>query len=45
MQALRGLRLLVTAITRQIIAYIWPLSREVFLPVVDVKLRLARMPA
>ena len=44
-QALRGLRLLVTAITRQIIAYIWPHSREVVLPVLDVKLRLTRMPA
>jgi transposase len=35
----------VTAIAREMIAYIWAISREVVLPVVDVKLRLARMPA
>lgn len=35
----------VTAIAREMIAYIWAISREVTLQVVDVKLRLARMPA
>ena len=35
----------VTAIAREMIAYIWSISREVVLPTVDVKLRLARMPA
>jgi len=35
----------VTAIAREMIAYIWAISREVVLPVIDVKLRLARMPA
>ena len=35
----------VMAIAREMIAYIWAISREVVLPVVDVKLRLARMPA
>ena len=35
----------VTAIAREMIAYIWAISREVLLPVVDVNLRLARMPA
>ncbi|MFT5295654.1 MAG: transposase [Colwellia sp.] len=37
--------LVVTAIAREMIAYIWAISRKVVLPVVDVKLRLARMPA
>jgi hypothetical protein len=32
----------VTSIARAIIAYIWAMSREVVLPIVDVKLRLAR---
>jgi hypothetical protein len=35
----------VTAIAREMIGYIWAISREVALPVIDVKLRLARMPA
>ena len=35
----------VTAIARKMIAYIWAISREVVLPVVDMKLRLARMSA
>jgi len=39
------LNVVVTAIAREMIAYIWAISREVVLPVVDVKLRLARMPA
>ena len=34
----------VTAIAREMIAYIWAISREVVLPVVDVKLRIARSP-
>lgn len=34
-----------TAIAREIIAYIWSISREVVLPKVDEKKRLARVPA
>jgi transposase len=34
-----------TAIAREIIAYIWSISREVALPRVDEKKRLARVPA
>jgi len=35
----------VTAIAREMIAYIWAISREVVLPKVDVKLRISRVPA
>jgi len=35
----------VTAIAREMIAYIWAISREIVLPAVEVKLRLARVPA
>ncbi len=34
----------VTAIAREMIAYIWAISREVVLPKIDVKLRLSRVP-
>lgn len=37
--------LVVTAIAREMIAYIWAISKEVVLPRVDPKLRLARVPA
>ena len=37
--------LVVTAIAREMIAYIWAISREVVLAPVDVKRRLARIPA
>jgi hypothetical protein len=33
------------AIAREMIAYIWAISREIVLPKVDVKKRLARVPA
>jgi hypothetical protein len=36
---------MVTAIAREMIAYIRAISREITLQVIDVKLRLARMPA
>lgn len=45
MQKGKHRNVVVTAIAREMIAYIWAISREVVLPVVDVKLRLARMPA
>ncbi len=35
----------VTAIAREMIAYIWAISREVILPQVNPKLRLSRVPA
>jgi transposase len=35
----------VTAIAREMIAYIWAISREVVLPKIDVKLRISRVPA
>lgn len=35
----------VTAIAREMIAYIWAISREVVLPQVNPKLRLSRVPA
>ena len=35
----------VTAIAREMIAYIWAISREVVLSKIDVKLRISRMPA
>ena len=34
----------VTAIAREMIAYIWAISREVALPAIDPKKRIARMP-
>lgn len=37
--------LVVTAIAREMIAYIWAISKEIVLPRVDPKLRLARVPA
>ncbi|MBB1293672.1 IS110 family transposase, partial [Pseudoalteromonas sp. SR41-4] len=37
--------LVVTAIAREIIAYIWAIAREVVLTPVNTKLRLARVPA
>jgi hypothetical protein len=37
--------MLITAIDREMIAYIWAILREVVLPVIDVKLRLAWIPA
>lgn len=37
--------LVVTAIAREMIAYIWAISREVVLTPVNTKLRLARVPA
>jgi hypothetical protein len=36
---------IVTAIAREIIAYIWSISKEVVLPKVDPAKRLARVPA
>jgi transposase len=33
----------VTAIAREMIAYIWAISREVVLPKIDVKLRISRV--
>jgi len=45
MQKGKHRNVVVTAVAREMIAYIWAISREVVLPVVDVKLRLARMPA
>jgi transposase len=35
----------VTAIAREMIAYIWAISREIVLPKVDPKKRLSRVPA
>jgi len=35
----------ITAIAREMVAYIWSISREVVLPRVDPKLRLSRVPA
>ena len=35
----------VTAIAREMLAYIWAISREVVLPKIDVKLRISRVPA
>ena len=35
----------VTAIVREMVAYIWAISREVVPPKIDVKIRLSRMPA
>jgi hypothetical protein len=35
----------VTAITREIIAYIWAITREIVLPKVNVTQRLAKIPA
>jgi transposase len=37
--------IVVTAIAREMIAYIWAISREVVLPSVDPKLRISRVPA
>ena len=37
--------LVVTAIAREMIAYIWAIAKEVVLTPVDPKLRLARVPA
>ncbi|GAA74270.1 hypothetical protein P20480_0730 [Pseudoalteromonas sp. BSi20480] len=37
--------LVVTAIAREMIAYIWAIAREVVLTPVNKKLRLARVPA
>ncbi|GAB3484639.1 hypothetical protein GCM10027340_20440 [Marinomonas epiphytica] len=37
--------LVVTAIAREMIAYIWAISREVIIPRVNPALRLARVPA
>ena len=45
MQKGKHRNVVVTAVAREMIAYIWAISREVVLSVVDVKLRLARMPA
>ncbi len=36
--------IVVTAIAREMIAYIWAISREVSLPAIDPKLRLSRVP-
>ncbi len=35
----------ITAIAREMIAYIWAIAREVVLPKIDTKLRIARIPA
>ena len=35
----------VTAIAREMIAYIWAITREVVLSPIDPKLRLSRVPA
>ena len=36
---------IVTAIAREMIAYIWAISREIVLTPVEPKLRLSRVPA
>ena len=43
----RGLNcnVVITAIARELIAYIWAISREVVLPKIETKLRIARIPA
>ncbi len=41
----KNYNLVVTAIAREMIAYIWAISREVVLPKIDPKLRAVRIPA
>ncbi len=41
----KNYNVVVTAIAREMIAYIWSISREVVLPKMDTKLRTVRIPA
>jgi hypothetical protein len=40
-----SINLIITAIAREMIAYIWAISQEVVLTPVNPKLRLSRVPA
>ena len=45
MQRGKHRNVVITAIAREMIAYIWSISREVVLPKIDPKIRLSRVPA
>ena len=45
MQLGKHRNVVVTAIAREMIAYIWAISREVVIPPIDPKTRIARLPA